>query len=384
MSKYDVTDDMNLWDYSLYNMRQQRKDRVDALIKKYGFPIEEKNLLKEDFIEYDLLKPELEAMKAEKLAQKPTPHGSSLDDEDMAKNAAIVKAQKEATTQTDADAEHLRQIRENSTKRKELKPIPKREDTWIDKAAEMIATSDIARKAALAMQGAADSYINPAGLALRFKNYIQNGEFSTGIDHIDPKDGFEKMIELAGEMLYEAGPALKAGKAAAKTAVSQYDRYQFGQAYKKVYKELLEKTPENAKKIRAEEIMATAHKLSGESTHIQRGAAAYTADGKLITQGKQLQRATGGATKNNYGITKAIGTHNMSEADLKALPDILRKYEPVEITDSGKWVYITTGKNGKIRYTVTAPKRINGKLERVVISDYWLNDIKTPIRELLK
>ena len=62
MSKYDVTDDMNLWDYSMYNMRQQRKDRIDALIKKYGFPIDEKNLLREDFIEYDLLKPELETM----------------------------------------------------------------------------------------------------------------------------------------------------------------------------------------------------------------------------------------------------------------------------------------------------------------------------------
>lgn len=390
MSKYDITDDMNLWDYSLYNMRQQRKDRVDALIKKYGFPIEEKNLLKEDFIEYDLLKPELEAMKAEKLAQKPTPHGSSLDDEDMAKNAAIVKAKKEAATQTDVEAELLRQIRENSTTHKELKPIPKREDTWIDKAAEMIATSDIARKAALAMQGAADSYINPAGLALRFKNYLQNGEFNTGIDHIEPKDKLEKMIEFAGEMLYEAGPALKAGKAAAKTAanvgkvaaktaVRQYDRYQFGQAYKKVYKELLKKNPGEA-----EEIMATAHKLSGESTHIQRGAAAYTADGKLITQGAELKKATQGATKRNYGLTKEIGLHNMSEADVKALPDVLRKYEPIEITDSGKWVYEVTGENGKTRRIITALKEINGKLRRVVVSDYWVDDIKTPIRELLK
>lgn len=101
---------MNLWEYSLYNMRRQKKDRVDALIKKYGFPIEEKNLLREDFIEYDLLKPELEAMKTEKLAQTPTPHGSSLDDEDMAKNAAIVKAKKEAATHSqygDATAKEL-------------------------------------------------------------------------------------------------------------------------------------------------------------------------------------------------------------------------------------------------------------------------------------
>ncbi len=42
-----------------------------------------------------MLKPELEAMRQNQLAQQPTPHGSSLDDEDMARNAAIVKAKKE-------------------------------------------------------------------------------------------------------------------------------------------------------------------------------------------------------------------------------------------------------------------------------------------------
>ncbi len=367
MSKYDITDDMDLWEYSMYNMRRQKKDRVDALIEKYGYPIDERNLLKEDYAEYDLLKPELEAMKQNQLAQMPTPHGSSLDDEDMAKNAAIVKAKKEASTQPDEEAELLKKIRENSTTRKELKTIPRREDSWIDKAAEMIATSD------------ADSYINPTGLALRFKNYVQNKEFSTGINHIESKDVFEKMIELAGEMLYEAGPALKAGKATAKTAVSQYDRQQFGRAYKKVYNELLKK-----KSGEAEEIMATVHRLFKENTHIQRGAAAYTEDGKLITQGKELQRATQGATKRNYGLTKEIGLHNMSEADVKALSDILRKYEPVEITDSGRWIYEIVGKNGKTRKIVTALKNINGKLKRVVISDYWVGDIKTPIRELLK
>ncbi len=232
------------------------------------------------------------------------------------------------------------------------------------------------------MQGAADSYINPVGLALRFKNYIQNGEFSTGIEHIEPKDGFEKMIELAGEMLYEAGPALKAfkaGKTATTTAINKYEQQQFSQAYKKVYNELLEKAPGDA-----EEIMATVHKLFGKNTHIQRGAAAYTADGKLITQGRKLRKATEGKVERNYGLTKAIGTHNMSKADIKALPDILRKYKPVEITDRGQYIYEILGENGKTRKIVTSLREINGKLRRVVVSDYWVDDIKTPIRELLK
>jgi len=115
MSKYDITDNMNQWEYAMYNMRQQKEARINKLIKKYGFPIDEQNLLAEDYYEYDVLKPDLEAMKTAQLAAKPMPHGSSLDDVDMAKNAAIVKAKKEAA-QTDADAELLREIRENSKK----------------------------------------------------------------------------------------------------------------------------------------------------------------------------------------------------------------------------------------------------------------------------
>lgn len=74
----------------------------------------------------------------------------------------------------------------------------------------------------------------------------------------------------------------------------------------------------------------------------------------------------------------------MSEADVKDLPDILRKYKPVDITDSGKYIYEILGENGKTRKIVTALKEINGKLRRVIVSDYWVDDIKTPIRELLK
>lgn len=74
----------------------------------------------------------------------------------------------------------------------------------------------------------------------------------------------------------------------------------------------------------------------------------------------------------------------MSEDDVRALPDILRKYEPVETTNSGKWIYEIAGENGKTRKIVTALREINGKLRRVVISDYWVDDVKTPIRELLK
>lgn len=129
---YDETAGMNDWDYALYNMRRQRRDRVDALIQKYGFPINEKYLLAEDYAEYDLLRDDIQKMEnewlkpkapssilarksqpsvseakaqakeidgevedTESFATRPTPRGSSLDDEDMAKNAEIVKKKKE-------------------------------------------------------------------------------------------------------------------------------------------------------------------------------------------------------------------------------------------------------------------------------------------------
>lgn len=80
----------------------------------------------------------------------------------------------------------------------------------------------------------------------------------------------------------------------------------------KSIKNFLEKNPGEA-----DEIMATIHRFFSDNIHIQRGAAAFTKDGKLITQGKELQRATQRATKRNFGLTKEIGLHNMTEKEVK-------------------------------------------------------------------
>ena len=45
MPNYDITENMNDWEYAMYNMRRKRKDRVNALIEKYGYPVNENNLL---------------------------------------------------------------------------------------------------------------------------------------------------------------------------------------------------------------------------------------------------------------------------------------------------------------------------------------------------
>ncbi|MCM1322781.1 MAG: hypothetical protein NC218_01200 [Acetobacter sp.] len=120
MSKYDITDNMDDWEYAKYNEKQRKQERINALIKKYGYPIEERDLLKEDFVEYDLLKQDLEAMETEQLTQKSTPHSSSLDDEDMDRNdgntTGTTEQHREETNQSDTDAEILRKIRENNKK----------------------------------------------------------------------------------------------------------------------------------------------------------------------------------------------------------------------------------------------------------------------------
>lgn len=87
-------------------------------------------------------------------------------------------------------------------------------------------------------------------------------------------------------------------------------------------------------------------------------------------------------TGKNGAHTNARRAENA--AIVKALPDLLQKYKPVEVTDSGKWVYEIAGENGKTRKIVTALKEIKGKLRRILISDYWVDAPKYPIRELLK
>ena len=94
MSGYDITDGMSDWDYALYNERKRKENRLNRLIQKYGFPVREENLLEEDFVEYDLLKNDLEQMQKKDVASTSQTHGTSLDDEDMAKNAEKVREER--------------------------------------------------------------------------------------------------------------------------------------------------------------------------------------------------------------------------------------------------------------------------------------------------
>ncbi|MBP3337767.1 MAG: hypothetical protein J6L59_05115, partial [Clostridia bacterium] len=96
------------------------------------------------------------------------------------------------------------------------------------------------------MQGALDSYINPVGLMARGINYTKNGEFTTGLERIEPQNNLERFIEFAAEMAADGGAAIKTGKAAikaGKAAVTNYEAEAFAKAYRKVFQELVEKNP---------------------------------------------------------------------------------------------------------------------------------------------
>ena len=69
---------------------------MNSLIKKYGYPVREENLLKEDYVMYDFLKEDLAEMEDSRLSSKSASRSSSLDDEDMERNAEMVKVQENA------------------------------------------------------------------------------------------------------------------------------------------------------------------------------------------------------------------------------------------------------------------------------------------------
>ena len=118
MSKYDINEPLNVWEDGLNNSRKRKQEWIDSLIEKYGFPVREENLLKEDFALHDMVKDDLAKMEKDYYAYQSQPRGLSLDDEDMEWNAERGKVQKDTTSQTDADAELLKRIREKSNKSK--------------------------------------------------------------------------------------------------------------------------------------------------------------------------------------------------------------------------------------------------------------------------
>ena len=110
MSDFDINEPFNVWEDALNNERKRKQEWMNSLIRKYGFPVREENLLEKDYAMYDFLKDDLAKLEKSRLSYQPAPHGSSLDDEDMERNALRQRKQ------TEEDADVLKRIREEGQK----------------------------------------------------------------------------------------------------------------------------------------------------------------------------------------------------------------------------------------------------------------------------
>ncbi len=92
--------------------------------------------------------------------------------------------------------EHERTVKAMSEKqrqKKKLKPISKREETFTDKVAEFLATNEVPRSVALAMQAVADSQVNPMSVYMRLGNLFSGNGYRTGLENaIEPENKFER------------------------------------------------------------------------------------------------------------------------------------------------------------------------------------------------
>lgn len=370
MSNYTQEDFIKdiIKDFKKAQNKIEQKKKMRELIKLYGTTrkeIENKSTMT-DWFSYlfaggdDILKAVNEENRLKQALDnsnsKTSTYGSSLDDEDMEKNAKNVQKQLI----------------------KQQYHTPKRQDTLSDKIAEKIATSDTIKYAVLSLQGMADSYFNPVGMTLRLNNYIQNNDFNTGLEHFEPQNSNEAIAEILGGALYEAIPAAYAGiptlKNTAnytKTAIKESaeniaDGRKLGKAY-----DLVKKNPTQGKPT---DILAK-FDVRGRKVGMTRGAATIE-NGTLITQGRALKRATG--VERNHGLTKEIFLHDVSKRDVKKLPKLLRQNTPTETTPSGKQIYNTKSILGKKRISVTKPSPFTDEVDDIISSDYWLDVPKTP------
>ncbi len=251
-------------------------------------------------------------------------------------------------------------------------PVMKKDTLLAARAAEVIAKSDVAHAGAVMAQRVSDSYINPAGIMLRAYNYTKSGDFSTGIDRVKARNKLERGLEAAAGAVYEGIPAVK-------TAAHVYDvgnmireSVQLGRAY--------DRLSENPFLGKADDIVGAIKPLGQKRQIVQRGHAALNADGDVVTHGRILKRETG--SERNFGINKFMRLHNMSKRDVMALPRLLRKNKPTEVSERGGKGYHVKGRHGEDLVIATSPMSIDGKIEDSLASYYRFGEKKIPSTKL--
>ena len=119
----------------------------------------------------------------------------------------------------------------------------------------------------------------------------------------------------------------------------------------------------------ADEVLAALEPSEIERVLVERGPA-IERNGKIVVTGKALKRATG--SKSGFGIVKVIWRHGERSAenlrvdrgDVLRLPDIVRDFEPVEVTENHR-VWRTKRADGQTVAYVAGGKASKGA-EQVV------------------
>ena len=163
-----------------------------------------------------------------------------------------------------------------------------------------------------------------------------------GLGNVARAAGFAS--ELGGNVL----GAGMAGKAAFEAARPFYNAYQIGRAYDRLQKDPFQGS--------GRDVITRMKNHNSENVMLQRGEAIMGENGKVISHGSRLQRATG--TKRNYGLNKAIYKHDVPREQVTKIPRYIRR-SPVEVSERMQDVYDFKGADGNYRIVVSPTK--NGK-----------------------
>ena len=171
---------------------------------------------------------------------------------------------------------------------------------------------------------------------------LQRSAESAGLGGWNKAAGFAS--ELGGNVL----GAGMAGKAAFEAARPFYNAYQIGRAYDRLQKDPFQGS--------GRDVITRMKNHNSENVMLQRGEAIMGENGKVISHGSRLQRATG--TKRNYGLNKAIYKHDVPREQVTKIPRYIRR-SPVEVSERMQDVYDFKGADGNYRIVVSPTK--NGK-----------------------
>ena len=192
-------------------------------------------------------------------------------------------------------------------------------------------------------------------------NRAVNGLTAGGLDYLGDKFGFDsrmnnylnllspqerKQRENIGSLVELGGNAML-GNRALETFRAPYNSWQLGRAY--------DRLSENPYHGSGKDVITRMKNHNGETVLMQRGEAIRGKNGEVITSGKRLRKVTG--TERNHGLNKVIYKHGMDKGQVKNIPQNI-KSNPVEVSSRGQDVYKINTPEGEVIIVATP---INGK-----------------------